>query len=91
MVCALSLIWIGCYFYESGDETENKNAHDGRGGGNMATKSILKNINIRTKHAAVRLADAMEYSKNFGNRPVEFQRSVSDATRDDILKMFGKK
>ena len=57
----------------------------------MATKSILKNINIKTKYAAARLADAMEYAKNLPDHPVEFQRSVSEATEEDIRKMFGKK
>lgn len=57
----------------------------------MATKSILKSVNIKTNHAAVRLADAMEYAKDRPGRKVDFQRPVSDATAEDIIKMFGQK
>ena len=56
----------------------------------MATKSILKNINIKTNYAAIRLADALTYAKERPAQPVKFQHSYSDATKEDILKMFGE-
>ncbi len=55
----------------------------------MATKSILKSINIRTRNAAESLARAMENAHTKKSTPVKMSRPVSDASDEDIRKMFG--
>lgn len=55
----------------------------------MATKSILKSVNIRNKGAALSLARAMENAHTKADKPVKMSRSVSEATEEEIKKMFG--
>ncbi len=55
----------------------------------MATKSILKNVNIRNRKGASALARAMENASSVKSQPVIMSRPVSDATEDEIKKMFG--
>ena len=55
----------------------------------MATKSILKSVNIRNKGAAERFAAAMETAHLKKSQPVKMSRPVSEATDDEIRKMFG--
>lgn len=55
----------------------------------MATKSILKNVTIKDKSSARRLILALENASGKRSQPVQHQRSHSDASRDDIHKMFG--
>lgn len=57
----------------------------------MATKSVLKNIDIKTPSAACSLVNAMESAKGKYAQPVVNNRSFSDASRDEIRKMFGEK
>lgn len=57
----------------------------------MATKSILKSVNIRNRAAANALANAIEHAKERKNAPVKMSRPVSDATEDEIKEMFGDK
>lgn len=57
----------------------------------MATKSILKSVNIRSQAAVNALTNAIEYAKERETRPVKMSRPVSDATEDEIKTMFGDK
>ncbi len=59
--------------------------------GYMATKSILKNVSLKGDAAVRRLVRALESARKKTSKPVTFQRSVSEATREDIRKMFGHK
>ena len=54
----------------------------------MATKSILKSINIRTRNAAELFARAMEKAYAQKVVPVKMSRPVSDASEKDIRGMF---
>ncbi len=58
----------------------------------MATKSIYKNVTIKTNAAGLRLAKAIEKSeKHTKTAPVSTQHSVRIVTNtNDILKMFGE-
>lgn len=55
----------------------------------MATKSVLKSIEIRDKKTAQALISALENAKGKHAKPVEHQRAFSDATRDEVRKIFG--
>lgn len=57
----------------------------------MATKSILKNIHIKSQKSSKALIRALENAKGKGYKPVEYSRSVSEASREDIRKIFGDK
>ena len=54
----------------------------------MATKSVLKNIDIKTPVAARALVSALENAKGKHARPTVNNRSFSDANREEIRKMF---
>ena len=56
----------------------------------MATKSILKSIQIKDKKSAARLANALENASDKKAKDIKHNRSFSDASRDDIRKMFSK-
>ena len=55
----------------------------------MATKSILKNISVKDRTSARRLASALENASGKRSQPAQHQRPHSDASRDDIQRMFG--
>lgn len=55
----------------------------------MATKSILKTIHIKDQRAATALANALENARGKSEKVVTFQRAPSEASREDIRKMFG--
>lgn len=55
----------------------------------MATKSVLKNVDIKTRDAATALVNALENAKGKHTRYFEKSRMFSDAGRDEIRKMFG--
>ena len=55
----------------------------------MATKSILKTIHIKQKKTALRLVQALENAKGKGEKDVIMTRGYSEASRDEIGKMFG--
>lgn len=57
----------------------------------MATKSVLKSIHIRDKNAAERLVSALEHASEKGAKQVLRTRMFSDASREEIRKMFGAK
>ncbi|MBR3973260.1 MAG: hypothetical protein IKJ99_04855 [Oscillospiraceae bacterium] len=54
----------------------------------MATKSVLKNIDLRTRKSATALVTALEHAKRKSAKPVVNQGTFSDASRDEIRKMF---
>lgn len=54
----------------------------------MATKSVLKNIDVKTLPAARALTNALENAKGKYSQPVINNRSFSDANRAEIRKMF---
>lgn len=55
----------------------------------MATKSVLKSIHIKNKKSAARLVSAMENAEKKKSQNVEQTRMFSDASREEIRKMFG--
>lgn len=55
----------------------------------MATKSVLKNIDIKSPSSARALVSALENAKGKSSQPVISKRSFSDASREEIRKMFG--
>lgn len=55
----------------------------------MATKSTLKTIHIKTPMAARNLASALEHAQGKSSRKVTMSRGVSEASREEIQKMFG--
>lgn len=56
----------------------------------MATKSILKSINIKTKKSALALVNALENASGKHAQDVFRSRAFSDASREEIRKLFGK-
>lgn len=55
----------------------------------MATKSVLKNIDIKSRKSVQALASALEHANGKHSQTVMKQRTFSDASREDIRKMFG--
>jgi len=56
----------------------------------MATKSILKNINIKGRNQTLRLVKALEQAEKHHGEPVEMSRTVDTVKKDDILDFFNK-
>ena len=56
----------------------------------VATKSVLKNVDIKTRKSALALVNALENAKGKHAQPVVKNRTFSDASRDEIRKMFGE-
>lgn len=54
----------------------------------MATKSVLKSVNLRTRKSATALVMALEKAKARKARPVKRQRVFTDASREEIRSMF---
>ena len=57
----------------------------------MATKSIIKNVNIKTNSSARKLASALEQSKHKSAESDVQSRAYHNANNDDIKKMFIQK
>lgn len=57
----------------------------------VATKSVLKNVDIKTRESALALVNALENAKGKHAQQVSKTRTFSDASRDEIRKMFGAK
>lgn len=55
----------------------------------MATKSVLKNVDIKTRQSALALVNALENAKGKHAQHVVKTRTFSDASREEIRKMFG--
>lgn len=54
----------------------------------VATKSVLKSVHIKDKKSAVRLVNAMEHAEGKRSQIVTHSRPFSDASREEIRKMF---
>ena len=54
----------------------------------MATKSFLKNVTIKNKKDCSKLLHALESAQKQKSVPVEFSRSYSLATKEEIDKIF---
>ena len=55
----------------------------------VATKSVLKNIDIKNRQSALALVNALENAKGKHTQHVVKTRTFSDANREEIRKMFG--
>lgn len=55
----------------------------------MATKSVLKNIDIKNRNSAMALVNALENAKGKHAQHVVKDRSFSYASKEEIKKMFG--
>lgn len=55
----------------------------------MATKSILKNIHIKSLKSSSSLLRALENAQGKSSKPVNYDRPVSEASREEIGKLFG--
>ena len=55
----------------------------------VATKSVLKTIDIKKRKTALALVNALENAKGKHAQPVVNRRTFSDASREEIRKMFG--
>lgn len=54
----------------------------------MATKSILKNIEIRDKKFGRKFADAIEKAKTIPGKEVGYSRPYREVTEGEIKKLF---
>ena len=57
----------------------------------MATKSILKNINITDKRLARTFVEALSEAENSKYIPPKLSRDCQEVTSDKIKEFFGKK
>lgn len=55
----------------------------------MATKSVLKNVDIKTRNSALALVNALENAKGKHTHFIKSNRTFSDANKEEIRKMFG--
>ncbi len=53
----------------------------------MATKSFLKNVNIKSRDQARRLADALEYAQTHAGKEVVMSHAVTEI-RGEQVKAF---
>lgn len=56
----------------------------------VATKSVLKNVDIKDRNAALALVNALENAKGKHAQGVVKTRVFSDASKAEIIKMFGE-
>lgn len=57
----------------------------------MATKSILKNVNIKDKRLARTFVRALEKAEDTKYQTVHLSRRCEEITGDKIKEFFGKK
>lgn len=55
----------------------------------MATKSFLKNVDIRGKRSCHRFISALENAQNKSGNEVVISKRVHVVNKDDIKKFFG--
>lgn len=85
-VCILGYRYSGCFIFSCNC---CRFAAYYKGVKRMATKSVLKTINIKDKKSALLLVQALENASGRFSKPVVKDRAFSDASREDIRKMFG--
>ncbi len=56
----------------------------------MATKSILKEVNVRNKVLGRKLVNALEHAKNKGCITVELTKPVNEIRREQIKEIFAR-
>ncbi|MDR2006663.1 MAG: hypothetical protein LBP78_05405 [Acidaminococcales bacterium] len=54
----------------------------------MATSSILKNVNIKDKHLAQKLVNALENAKNKQVKDVAMRHPVEDVKGEKLKQLF---
>lgn len=59
-------------------------------GDKMATKSILKDINIRDKQLAKRFVNALENAENMKSKEVLMSKNVNNITKSQIKMIFAE-
>ena len=57
----------------------------------MAINSVFKTIDIKSRKSALALVNALENATGKHAQPVVKTRTFSDASREEIRKMFGDK
>lgn len=57
----------------------------------MATKSILKNVNIKDERLAHTFVEALSQAENTKYTPVQLTGRCTEITGDKIKDFFGKK
>lgn len=56
----------------------------------MATKSILKVVDIKDKHFGRTFVSAIENAKKKGSKEIIFNKSIKNITKDKIKSLFGE-
>ena len=56
----------------------------------MATKSILKNVNVNDKQFARTFVQALDEVEDTKYRPIQLSRECREITGDKIKEFFGK-
>ncbi len=56
----------------------------------MATKSILKNVDIRDKKLSENFVHALESASGKKAKDVQLSKSCTNVNRQDIKKLFGE-
>lgn len=64
-------------------------AYNDFGGDIMASKSIYKNINIKSLSMCKRLVNALENAKNKSSKEVIYQKKVTEIKGSKIKDLFG--
>lgn len=55
----------------------------------MATKSILKNVNIKGRSQVKNLANALEYAETRPAKVVILSKALNEIKGEDVKKFFG--
>lgn len=56
----------------------------------MATKSILKDVNIRDRRLAHTFVEALGQAENTKYKPVQLSKDCKELTGEDVKMFFGK-
>lgn len=57
----------------------------------MATKSILKEVNLKNKKLAAQFVNTLDRAQYDRGKTVTYSRSVQDMKKDEVKKFFEKK
>lgn len=60
-----------------------------KGGAEMATKSVLKNVLIKNRRSAHALVRALENASGKQSQNVSMSRTCKELDKNDVQKMFG--
>ena len=56
----------------------------------MATKSFLKNVNIKSRDQARKLADALEYAQNHTGKEVVMNHAVTEVRGEQVKVLLAQ-